>query len=140
MKNIIYVSSAIKLLDDAQLVEILTLARKNNSERNVSGILLYSEGTFIQVLEGNDADVDYIFGKIEKDTNHKNIITLVDKPISKKNFADWSMGFLTMQPQKLKDILGYMPSVNDLNAKPDTSAAFIILKSFIESNKLAIKY
>jgi hypothetical protein len=53
MKNIVYVSAAVKLLDDDQLFDILSSSRKNNAERDVTGVLLYSEGVFIQVLEGD---------------------------------------------------------------------------------------
>src|SRR6188768_1081573 len=102
MKNIVYVSTAVKLLDDDQLLSILASSRKNNNERNVTGVLLYSEGTFIQALEGDNNDVDFIFSKIEKDLRHKNMITLINEQISHRGFSDWLMGFSTPRAEKLK--------------------------------------
>jgi hypothetical protein len=140
MKNIVYVSTAVKLLNDDQLLNILASSRKNNAERNVTGVLLYSEGTFIQALEGDDHDVDFIFSKIEKDLRHKNMITLINEPISHKSFSDWLMGFSTPRAEKLKDVLGYLQSVDILNANKDTSAAVMTIKTFIESNNLVVTY
>jgi hypothetical protein len=140
MKNIVYVSAAVKLLDDDQLFDILSSSRKNNAERDVTGVLLYSEGVFMQVLEGVGDDVDFIFSKIEQDLRHKNMITLIDEPISHKSFSDWSMGFTTPKADELKDILGYLQSVDSLNANKDTGAAIMFIKTFIESNNLTVTY
>lgn len=140
MKNIVYVSNAVMLLDNAELLNILTTARKNNAKRGVTGVLLYSDRIFIQLLEGDDADVDHIFGEIEKDARHKNMITLIDEEIHTKDFPDWSMGFSTPGPGKVKDILGYLQSVDNLKANQSNSAAVMTLKSFIESNNLTVNY
>lgn len=140
MKNIVYVSNAVMLLDNDELLNILTTARKNNAKRGVTGVLLYSDRIFIQLLEGEDADVDYIFGEIEKDTRHKNMITLIDEDIHTKDFPDWSMGFSTPGPGKFKDIFGYLQSVDNLNANQSNSAAVMTLKSFIKSNNLTVNY
>ncbi|MES2266603.1 MAG: BLUF domain-containing protein [Bacteroidota bacterium] len=140
MKNIVYLSTAVKLLNDDQLIDILTTARKNNADRDVSGVLLYSEGTFIQVLEGDDTHVDTIFAKIETDRRHKNLITLIDSSIAHKNFADWAMGFITTNSAKVADLLGYLKSMDSLHAKSDNNSAIITLKTFIESNKLTVRY
>jgi len=140
MKNIVYVSTAVKLLDDDQLLSILASSRKNNNERNVTGVLLYSEGTFIQALEGDNNDVDFIFSKIEKDLRHKNMITLINEQISHRGFSDWLMGFSTPRAEKLKDVLGYLQSVDSLNANAGTGAAVMTIKTFIESNNLIVTY
>ncbi|MFD0767061.1 BLUF domain-containing protein [Mucilaginibacter lutimaris] len=139
MKNIVYLSTAVTLLNDDQLIDILTSARKNNAERNVSGMLLYSEGTFIQVLEGEDTQVDAIFAKIETDPRHKNLITLINGSIVHKNFAEWAMGFTTVNTAKVADLLGYLKSMDSVHEKSDNNAAIITLKTFIETNKLVIR-
>ena len=140
MKNIVYLSTAVKLLDDEQLIEILNSARENNAERNVTGVLLYSEGTFIQVIEGDNDDVDAIFSKIETDTRHKNLITLIDGPIQERSFSDWSMGFSTAKADKVDHLIGYLKHTDELSEKQDSSAAILTLQTFIETNKLLISY
>jgi hypothetical protein len=141
MKNIVYMSTSVTLLDDDQLIDILNSARKNNLKYNVTGVLLYSEGVFIQVLEGNEADVDAIFSKIQADTRHKNIMTLIDAPIEQRDFADWAMGFSTAHANKVADLVGYLKSTDKLNnRKQSGNVAIITLKTFIETNKLLISY
>jgi hypothetical protein len=141
MKNIVYMSTSVTLLDDDQLIDILNSARKNNLKHNVTGVLLYSEGVFIQVLEGNEADVDVIFSKIQADARHKNIITLIDGLIEQRDFADWSMGFSTVHTDKVAGLVGYLKSTDKLsNRKQDSNVAIMTLKTFIETNKLLISY
>lgn len=140
MKNIVYLSTSIKLLNDKQLIEILEIARKNNSERGVTGVLLYSEGTFIQVLEGSDEEVDNTFSKILGDTRHKNLIILIEDDIDKKSFADWSMGFATARADKTEELIGYLKSTDKLQTKGGDSAAITTLKTFIDTNNLSIAY
>ena len=140
MKNIVYLSTAIKLLGDNELIEILDAARKNNVEYHVSGVLLYSEGTFIQLIEGDDADVDFIYAKIKQDNRHKNIIALIDSPIQERNFSDWLMGFASLKADKVNDVIGYLKSSGSLNAKKGNSAAATTLKTFIDTNNLQISY
>lgn len=140
MKNIVYLSTAVKLLADDVLIEILKVAHKNNTERNVTGVLLYSEGTFIQVLEGEDADVDAIYARISIDLRHKHIIKLIDEPITGRSFGEWAMGFTTVNTDKVSDLLGYLRSVDGLNAKSDNNSAIVTIKTFIESNNLKIRY
>ena len=52
MKQIIYISSAAKKMDDDDLLDILKTSRENNKKNDISGMLLYDNGSFIQVLEG----------------------------------------------------------------------------------------
>jgi len=140
MKNIVYLSTAVKLMNDDQLIEILETARQNNSKQDITGVLLYSEGTFLQVLEGEESCIDAIFSAIETDPRHKNIITLIDGPIIQKNFKDWSMGFSHARADKVQDLVGYLKSDDAINGKDGNSAAATTLKTFIDSNKLQITY
>lgn len=140
MKNIVYLSTSVNLLVDDELIDILKPARKNNAQRNVTGVLLYSEGTFLQVLEGDAADVEAIYRKIELDPRHKNIIKLVDEKIDTRSFADWAMGFTTANTAKVADLVGYLEKLDNTAIKKDDNAAVITLKTFIDTNKLTVRY
>lgn len=50
--HLIYVSTAREEFDETELARILDTAVRRNGERNVTGMLLYAGGTFMQVLEG----------------------------------------------------------------------------------------
>jgi hypothetical protein len=138
MKNIIYLSTAIHLMGDEELIEILNVARQKNAQHNITGVLLYSEGTFLQILEGTDKEVDTIFASIKSDKRHKNIITLLNEAIDHKSFPDWAMGFTLVKPDKADELAGYLKAADKLTVKDGNSAAVSILKTFIENNKLAI--
>jgi hypothetical protein len=91
--HLVYVSSACGDLDDAELDHILASAVRRNSQQQVTGILLYVGGNFMQVLEGEATAVDEVFAHIERDPRHTNIIVLEREPIPERSFGRWSMGF-----------------------------------------------
>ena len=138
MKNIVYVSTAVKSMHENQLLDILHNSRLHNAALNISGVLLYADGTFIQVLEGKDAVIDALYARIKADQRHKNIITLIDEPINEKSFAQWLMGFAVADSKKTEKLLGYLRSVNELDLNSSNSSAIAAIKSFIENNELNI--
>ena len=138
MKNIVYVSTAVKLMHENQLMDILHNSRLHNAALNISGVLLYSEGTFIQVLEGKDGVIDALYSRIEGDRRHTNVIKLIDEPITEKSFAQWLMGFAVTDVEKTNKLVGYLRSISELDLNNDKSAAVTAIKAFIESNDLNI--
>jgi len=50
MHQLLYTSSTLRDFDDAQLENILAASRRNNPKLGVTGMLLYCEGGFMQVL------------------------------------------------------------------------------------------
>jgi hypothetical protein len=140
MKNIVYVSTAVKLMHENQLLDILHNSRLHNAALNISGVLLYSNGTFIQVLEGRDTVIDALYARIQADQRHKNIITLIDEPIIEKSFGKWLMGFAVTDSKKTEKLLGYLLSISELDLSNGKSTAVDAIKTFIETNKLDINY
>src|SRR4051812_16643013 len=108
MEYIVYVSTAKKLLEDEELLDLLTIARVNNKIHNITGMLLYSQGTFMQVIEGEKADVERTFKAIELDLRHKNIIKLITGTIDKRNFPDWNMAFASVDNHTLREFEGFL--------------------------------
>ncbi|MDP9079433.1 MAG: BLUF domain-containing protein [Bacteroidota bacterium] len=139
MKQLAYVSSAVRLMNGEELLEILKTARKNNSERDVTGVLLYSEGTFIQAIEGEGDDVDSIFTAIELDARHKNIIKLIDNTIEKRFFPDWTMGFANIDMDRAREITGFLSSTGDLVNSDNKNTLATVLRTFIATNNLVIE-
>jgi hypothetical protein len=90
----IYVSSATKLFDEAALLELLRKARGRNALVGVTGMLLYRDGNFMQVLEGPASALDEVLARIERDPRHHGLLVLSSKPIEQREFGDWSMGFV----------------------------------------------
>ena len=61
MKRLIYLSSAVRLATRDDLAQILGAARRNNRRDGVTGLLMYHDGTFLQILEGEETAVDRVF-------------------------------------------------------------------------------
>lgn len=101
MIRLIYISNAVNPLSKSELLAILTKSRSNNRERNITGVLLYSDQTFVQVLEGDERIVDRVFEIIKKDRRHHNVNIIERIPITAREFPDWSMGFEELDEQTL---------------------------------------
>lgn len=94
LKQLIYTSSAGQDFSETQLSFLLLNARKNNRELGVTGILLYDAGSFLQVLEGEAATVDALYGRIARDPRHTRVSRLITREISTRAFGEWSMAFV----------------------------------------------
>jgi len=91
--HLIYISSATRAMGDADLADILEVSRRKNAERGLTGMLLYSDGSFIQVLEGARDTLHELFDRIARDARHCDITLLAEQAIRERAFGDWTMGF-----------------------------------------------
>jgi hypothetical protein len=76
MFHIVYASSALQLFTKPELQTLLEKARQNNAKLNVTGMLLYKDGNFMQALEGDMEVVTKLAGTIERDLRHKGVLIL----------------------------------------------------------------
>jgi len=93
LNHVLYLSSSRGLLDQAGLQVILETARRNNQRDDITGMLLYDSGSFIQYIEGAADKLAVIWRQIQDDTRHKGIIVASEGPAQERIFSDWSMGF-----------------------------------------------
>ena len=91
--QLMYVSSAAWKLANDELSAILDISRANNRRYGVTGLLLYLDGGFLQVLEGPKDAVTTLFRQISRDRRHIGVRTLVERHVPERLFAGWSMGF-----------------------------------------------
>ncbi len=107
MIRLTYASTAIMDFSPENLLALLKTCRVNNATKNITGILLYSHGTFFQVLEGDKSAVDATFETIKNDNRHKDV-TLIEKlPITERVFPYWSMGFEKLEAKELSGLEGF---------------------------------
>jgi hypothetical protein len=107
LHHIAYVSTAVHLMSAAELNEILEQARAINREADVTGLLLYKDRSFIQVLEGEEAVLREIYGRIMVDPRHTRVTTLFDEALEKRDFGEWSMGFYAPTDTDMAAVEGY---------------------------------
>ncbi len=91
--HLIYVSTAVAPMSEEDLVSLLHQCRARNERHRITGMLLYRDGHFMQVLEGEEANVMRIFKDIEHDRRHKNVDVLRAEYIQNREFPNWTMGF-----------------------------------------------
>ena len=92
--SLVYTSTASRPLAKSDLEHILTNARKRNLEEHVTGLLLFTEGKFMQYLEGPKSGVLKIFESIKKSTLHEKIVEVSRQSLASREYGDWSMAFL----------------------------------------------
>lgn len=82
----------------SEVDSILATARRRNPASNVTGAMLFNEDWFVQLLEGEEADVRSTFDRIASDPRHEDVELLVDGTVPGRQFPDWSMGFVGDAP------------------------------------------
>lgn len=95
--QLVYASAASVDFTDQDLEDLLDLARTNNAKLNVTGVLLFKDNTFFQVLEGYRKDVEPLYDHIGLDKRHNNVLLLAKNDIEERNFGEWQMGFVRDQ-------------------------------------------
>lgn len=93
LSSLVYVSTAAHEPSHADLTALMSRAQVRNMEHQMSGVLLYSDGTFMQYLEGPPAGLDVVYGFIKADPLHYGIVELVREKIAARQFGQWSMSF-----------------------------------------------
>lgn len=102
----IYASRASSRLSEATIPALLDDARRNNLALNVTGMLLYIEGSFFQVLEGDAPVVDKLYESISGDARHDRVTQIIREPIAQRSFGDWSMGFVSVSRSQAQGLIG----------------------------------
>ncbi len=106
LMHLIYSSAATQAFSNEALAELLARARHKNATLGVTGMLLYVDGSFLQVLEGEADAVDTVFRTIAADPRHTQLVTIIREPIPRRGFSDWSMGHPQVTPEELAEIDG----------------------------------
>ena len=135
--QLMYISSGTRSHGDQVLEDILATARRENARLDISGLLLYLDGNFLQVLEGREADVRRLYAAIEKDTRHRGLVVLHAEPAKERVFAGWSMGYY--RPDRNPDTESLFNLTRDSfreRVPPDTPAKILVfLKTFYQTNQ-----
>ncbi|MCW5520105.1 BLUF domain-containing protein [Aureitalea sp. L0-47] len=93
LRTICYVSTAAPSLDENGLADLYEEAIQKNTEQNITGILLYSDGNFMQIMEGEAAPLLKLYNSIDNDVRHHHLIKLTDREIKQRIFENYANGF-----------------------------------------------
>jgi hypothetical protein len=102
--HVIYVSSAAPDMSEHDTLRFLNEARKANRKNDVSGMMLYIGGYYLQLLEGEGTKVDVVCRTIVQDKREMRMI--LREPIAEREFPEWTMGFEAVAPLEAARLLG----------------------------------
>ena len=129
-----YVSTETGDLGSAGMVQLLTEARRINTSRDISGLLLHRDRSFYQVLEGAEDVVRQTFDSIEKDERHTAIDVLFEGEVDEREFPNWQMGFLNLDGVDIETLQGY----SDFLSREDNAKDF--LENLSRGKRLALMF
>lgn len=119
-----YISKARGEFDDLMLNGLLAASQSRNIENDLTGVLAYGSGHFIQVLEGPLSPLAALMQSIRADKRHGGLAIVGPIPISKRNFPDWSLARLKFEPELMPALLllitdwdAHGPAASDLLAQ-----------------------
>ena len=139
--QLIYSSSAAKKMLKPALYEILRHARKNNEARDITGLLVYSDENFLQILEGEKEAVYQLFDTISKDERHSSIQVLHDSDIEQRSFSNWRMAYATPSAKQLAQWAGLhntttvAETLSSLQSQPDRITE--VISNLLEKSELS---
>ena len=111
--QVVYTSKARSDVNEAQIVDIHAKALSNNAQKGITGMLLYTKSTFLQVIEGEVDAIDCLMEKIKSDTRHSDVEILVRNSIKQREFTNWSMGYRRLDEADAATLANFAPFFED---------------------------
>ena len=101
LKRLIYCSHATVAMEHPlNLAELLGVSARNNRRDEITGVLVFADGMFIQAIEGAEHAVDGLMTRLRSDTRHRDVKVLGDDKAAKRAFPIWVMETPKMRPDR----------------------------------------
>ena len=128
---ICYVSQVSPNLSEHKVLELIENSETSNNQNDITGVLLYSDGNFFQVIEGKKELIQNLFDKIKADERHENIIIIFERPIIRAAYDGFISDFLTVQKKfNPETISHYLQHTQTLDPKSQAVVKTMI-KTFL---------
>jgi hypothetical protein len=105
--ELIYVSTATGDMSPAELATLLDEVRHKNAQRNITGLLVYHHHEFMQLLEGDKAEIFSLYQKVAEDKRHQRVTLMWSGAIAERAFGSWQMAFLGLDDMAIEKAAGY---------------------------------
>lgn len=129
--QLVYESKVQGDFTEDDLSQLLAYARKRNAQEDITGLLIFHGGYFLQILEGPEENVMNCFKRIKNDDRHDDIWMLARLNMKERGFSRWSMGLSKTQDmpdelqESMRDLLGVRTRMQEIyQADPDGEAAY----------------
>lgn len=93
IRELIYTSKATRPFSTEDLVTLLDVAREKNTQTDITGMLVHSDGVFLQILEGPADELDHLMATIRADERHAALRVVSDREVDQRSFGTWRMAF-----------------------------------------------
>ena len=103
------------------LEELLDHARRSNAAKVITGALVYAEGIFLQILEGDKVRVQDLMARIRRDVRHESVIVLREGEVPSAIFGNWKMAYVSATPQQVAKWAG-LSVATDTTESPSEAA------------------
>ena len=136
--RLIYLSSTPNRISPDDIQSILAQSRQNNARDHITGLLIFHDGSFLQILEGEKDEVLTCYRRINRDTRHSGCIILQSEDVPARQFGEWDMAYVPFAELPS----GCRKSYIDLTALRDTEKmrellhdknAAVFVTTFLES-------
>ncbi|MGB0682302.1 MAG: BLUF domain-containing protein [Magnetovibrionaceae bacterium] len=104
--RLIYTSKATETVSDEALKAILAKAHDRNPKLGLTGILLFQNGRFLQVLEGAKPTVSRLMEKIAEDPRNRSLEYLFEEENTNRLFSGWSMAYVPFDDSLKRRLAG----------------------------------
>ncbi len=101
---IAYVSTAARDLSAGDLDRIVADSRRLNAASGITGVLLHCDGNFMQFFEGHPEAVAATYARIRASRLHHQVNEMMNLPVDRREFAQWTMGFSDAGPREFLDL------------------------------------
>ena len=113
--QLVYSSQATQPMTATDLEKILVDARVGNETRNVTGVLIYVDGVFFQILEGDQDAIAALMKSIARDSRHSSVKIISENPADERAFGSWRMAYLDATPEQMSLWAG-LPGTTTIDA------------------------
>ena len=136
LKYLVYVSREARPLSQEDLNNILAVSQRYNDANLVSGMLLYVEGRFFQVLEGPLSEVNKLYAKISQDSRHKESTIVAQGDLDKRFFKGWNMRFNKVSEKEFALLTGVRKFSTWFHVKPKDpdNPAWMFIQKFADKS------
>jgi hypothetical protein len=104
----------------AELGRLFTQARSRNKARQVTGALLLSGDSFVQVLEGDEAVVRGLYDTIAGDPRHGSVTLLEAAVVPQRRFARWAMARVSDDEERDIPLIAHVDGISPAAGRPTT--------------------
>ncbi len=133
--RLVYISRANYDFERPELQKLLYNSRVSNDQYHITGLLVYLNQNFLQVLEGPQKDVIQLYKNISKDPRHHDVEVLVKGTAESRLFPDWAMAHGQMSSSQLKSFTGHssLESLYNLSSSSTRHEVTDLVRCFINT-------